>query len=212
MDMVVFDCDGVLVDSEHILCGALQGELAGLGLDLPMDQVKDRFLGGTISMVAQKVRDTGLAVPDSWVDAFYEQSYERLADEVELVPGITSVLDALDAANVPYAVGSNGRIRKMEVTLGRTGLLDRFKGRMLSAQDCPSPKPAPDVYLAAMALVGADPKRCAVVEDSAPGAMAGRASGAKVFGFHADTPRAKLAPHCDVLFDQMAYLPGLLGL
>ncbi len=212
MDMVVFDCDGVLVDSEHILCGALQDELARLGLDLPMDQVKDRFLGGTISMVAQKVRDTGLSVPDSWVDAFYEQSYERLADEVELVPGITSVLDALDAANVPYAVGSNGRIRKMEVTLGRTGLLDRFKGRMLSAQDCPSPKPAPDVYLAAMALVGADPKRCAVVEDSAPGAMAGRASGAKVFGFHADTPRAKLAPHCDILFDQMAYLPGLLGL
>ena len=212
LEMVVFDCDGVIVDSERLTCEVIRDDLARHGLDLTVDDVMDRFVGGTMKDVLAKSRAAGAQLPDDWVEAIYLKMYARLAEAVELIPGIVEVLDALDAAGVPYAVGSNGRIAKMEVTLGRTGLLDRFEGRLLSGQDFAAPKPAPDVYLGAMALVDADPSRCAVIEDSATGARAGRASGAKVFGFHAETPREKLAPHVDVLFDNMQDLPGLLGL
>lgn len=212
LEMVVFDCDGVIVDSERLTCEVIRDDLARHGLDLTVDDVMDRFVGGTMKDVLAKSRAAGAQLPDDWVEAIYLKMYARLAEAVELIPGIVEVLDALDAAGVPYAVGSNGRIAKMEVTLGRTGLLDRFEGRLLSGQDFAAPKPAPDVYLGAMALVDADPSRCAVIEDSATGARAGRASGAKVFGFHAETPREKLAPHVDVLFDNMHDLPGLLGL
>lgn len=212
LQMVVFDCDGVIVDSERMLNEVLRDDLASHGLDMTVEEVMDRFIGGTMEGVAKKARAAGADLADDWVEVFYLKAYARLGEAVELIPGIVGVLDALDAAGVPYAVGSNGRIRKMEITLGRTGLLKRFEGRLLSGQDFPAPKPAPDVYLAAMALVGADPAACAVIEDSATGATAGRASGARVFGFHAETAREKLVPHCDVLFDDMRDLPGLLGL
>ncbi len=212
LEMVVFDCDGVIVDSEHMLNEVLRDELAEHGLDLTVEEVMDRFIGGTMEGVAKKARAAGATLGPDWVEAFYPKAYKRLGEAVELIPDIVGVLDALDKANVPYAIGSNGRIEKMEVTLGRTGLLDRFEGKLFSGQDCDAPKPAPDVFLAAMARESADPKRCAVVEDSATGARAGRASGAKVFGFCVDTPREKLEPHVDVLFDEMRDLPRLLGL
>lgn len=210
--MVVFDCDGVIVDSERLLNEVLRDDLAEHGLDLSVEEVMERFIGGTMEGIANKARDAGAVLAPDWVEVFYPKAYARLAEEVEIIPGIVEVLDALDAAGVPYAVGSNGRVRKMEITLGRTGLLDRFEGRLLSGQDCPAPKPAPDVYLKAMDLVGANPAHCAVIEDSATGARAGQAAGAKVFGFHRETRRDVLQPVSDVLFDDMADLPRLLGL
>ncbi len=213
LEMVIFDCDGVIVDSELLLNEVLRDDLAAHGLDLSVEEVMDRFVGGTMEGVAQKAKDAGATLGPDWVEEFYPKAYARLATSVEVIPGIVEVLDALDAAGVPYAVGSNGRVRKMEITLGRTGLLDRFPdGWLLSGQDCDAPKRAPDVYLKAMGLVGAEPSRCAVIEDSATGARAGQASGARVFGFHRDTAREKLAPVSDVLFDDMADLIGLLKL
>ncbi|MEM9585346.1 MAG: HAD family phosphatase [Pseudomonadota bacterium] len=213
LDMVIFDCDGVIVDSERLLNEVLRDDLAAHGLDLSVEEVMERFIGGTMEGVAEKARTSGAVLGPDWVEEFYPKAYARLAAEVELIPGIVDVLDALDAAGVPYAVGSNGRVKKMEITLGKIGLLDRFpQGWLLSGQDCAAPKPAPDVYLKAMALVGADPARCVVVEDSATGAQAGQAAGARVFGFHRETAREKLVPVSDVLFDDMAALPHLLGL
>ena len=212
LQMVVFDCDGVIVDSERMTNEVIRDDLALHGLDLTVEDLMDRFVGGTMTNVRKQAIDLGAKLGPDWVEEIYIKMYARLGEAFELIPGIVSVLDALDAAGVPFAMGSNGRIAKMEVTLGRTGLLDRFEGRLLSGQDFPAPKPAPDVYLGAMALVDAHPAKCAVVEDSATGARAGRASGARVFGFHAETPREKLAPHCDVLFDDMNDLPTLLGL
>lgn len=212
MDMVIFDCDGVIVDSERMTNQVIRDDLATRGLDMSVEDLMDRFVGGTMRRVARQAAEMGAEIGPTWVEDIYEKMYARLGEAVELVPGIVGVLDALDAAGVPYAVGSNGRIKKMEITLGRTGLLKRFEGRLLSGQDFPAPKPAPDVYLGAMALVGADPAKCAVIEDSATGAIAGKASGAKVFGFHAETAPEKLRPHADVLFDDMANLPGLLGI
>ena len=211
-DLVIFDCDGVLVDSEPVTNALLRDTLAGYGLNLSLAQVMEHFVGGTIKGVMDKANAMGAGLPADWVETFYAQMFEALAENVEAIPGAVAVLDALDAAGVPYAVGSNGPHAKMEITLARTGLAPRLSGRVFSRQDVAQPKPAPDVYLLAAARAGIAPERCAVVEDSPSGATAGKAAGMTVFGFAAEMPRARLQPICDVVFDDMSDLPDLLGL
>ncbi|MEP5761920.1 MAG: HAD family phosphatase [Litoreibacter sp.] len=212
LQSVIFDCDGVIVDSERLTNEVLRDDLESHGLKLTVEEVMDAFVGGTMVDVHKRALIAGADLPSDWVEAIYEKIYICLAERVELIPGILDVLDALEVAGIPYAVGSNGRVRKMEITLGRCGILDRFEGRLLSGQDFAAPKPAPDVYLGAMQLLGAAPSSSAVIEDSATGARAGRASGARTYGFFAETPKERLDPHCDVLFDDMGDLPRLLGL
>lgn len=211
-DMVIFDCDGVLVDSEPITNRLLQDDLAAHGLVLTLEDVMGSFVGGTIAGVGVEARRRGADLPENWADLFYEKMFVALADQVESIPGAEAVLDALDAAGITYAVGSNGPHRKMDVTLIRTGLASRLKGRVYSREDVERPKPAPDVYLKAAADAGIAPERCAVIEDSASGATAGKAAGMAVFGFAAETPRDRLEPICDAIFEDMAELPALLGL
>lgn len=211
-DMVIFDCDGVLVDSEPITNRLLQDDLAAHGLVLTLEDVMGSFVGGTIAGVGVEARRRGADLPENWADLFYEKMFVALADQVESIPGAEEVLDALDAAGITYAVGSNGPHRKMDVTLIRTGLASRLKGRVYSREDVERPKPAPDVYLKAAADSGIAPERCAVIEDSASGATAGKAAGMAVFGFAAETPRDRLEPICDAIFEDMAELPALLGL
>lgn len=211
-DMVIFDCDGVLVDSEPITNRLLQDDLAAHGLVLTLEDVMGSFVGGTIAGVGVEARRRGADLPENWADLFYEKMFVALADQVESIPGAEAVLDALDAAGITYAVGSNGPHRKMDVTLIRTGLASRLKGRVYSREDVERPKPAPDVYLKAAADAGIAPERCAVIEDSASGATAGKAAGMAVFGFAAETPRDRLEPICDAIFEDMSELPALLGL
>lgn len=211
-DLVLFDCDGVLVDSEHITNRVLRDDLAQHGLNIPEAQIEALFVGGTMAGVMRTACKMGAALPDDWLDRIYDRVFSALGDQCMPIPGIERVLDALDAAGVPYAVGSNGPVAKMDVTLRCTGLWSRFEGRVYSAHDCAASKPAPDVYLKAAADVGIVPARCAVIEDSATGARAGVAAGMPVFGFARGEARDKLAPHCTALFDDMGQLAGLLGL
>ncbi len=211
-DLVLFDCDGVLVDSEIITNSVLQRDLAGRGLKLELSEVMSLFVGGTMAGVMQTAWGMGADLPDDWLDVIYPKIYDALAREVTPVPGIMAVLDALDARGVGYAVGSNGRQEKMEITLTRTGLIDRFRGRLYSGQECAHPKPAPDVYLKAAADAGVAPARAVVIEDSASGAKAGVSAGMYCLGFVAETDPAVLAPICDGLFGDMTDLPGMLGL
>ncbi|WP_298841707.1 HAD family phosphatase [uncultured Roseobacter sp.] len=210
--MVIFDCDGVLVDSEPLTDRVLRRSLARYGLNISTEEVSGLFLGGTIAGVMQKACDLGADLPDSWVDDIYAEIFEVLERDVEIVPGAAGVLDALDAAGILYAVGSNGPHRKMEITLERTGLAGRLAGRVWSREDVPNPKPAPDVYLAAAQAAGVSPHRCVVVEDSPNGARAGVAAGMYTVGFAAQTDRAALLEVCDAVFDAMPELPALLGL
>jgi HAD superfamily hydrolase (TIGR01509 family) len=210
--LVIFDCDGVLVDSEPLTDAVMQKSFAHYGLDLPITQINSLFVGGTMTGAMHQARALGAALPDHWLKEIYTEIYSVLEQSVELVPGVIGVLDELDRAGIGYAIGSNGRTRKMEITLGRTGLLERFQGRFFSAQDCPAPKPAPDVYLKAAAHAGIDPVDCVVIEDSATGAKAGQAAGMRCFGYSAETPRDTLHPYCDAVFDDMAELHALLGL
>lgn len=207
---VIFDCDGVLVDSEHLTNRVICENLAARGLEWTEDVIMDRFVGGTMTAVGQAAAQAGARIEENWVSAIYEEMYTVLAEEVAEVAGVTDLLNWLDAQGIPYAVGSNGTMRKMQVTLGRCGLTDRFGGRLLSAQEVGASKPAPDVYLAAAKLLGVDPSQAVVVEDSATGARAARAAGMTCYGYAPEDDGAKLAAVGAIPFHAMRDLPALL--
>ena len=210
--MVIFDCDGVLVDSEHSSNQVLQHSLSLYGLEVPTERIIDLFVGGTLAGVMVQAREMGADLPDDWLDNIYTEILDVLAQSVELVPNVERVLDALDAASIVYAIGSNGPMRKMEVTLRRTGLWDRFEGRIFSSHDCAAPKPAPDVYLKAARFACVYPGECVVIEDSANGARAAVAAKMPCYGYCAETPIDKLTPYCVSTFDDMRDLPKFLGI
>jgi HAD superfamily hydrolase (TIGR01509 family) len=191
---------------------ALRDDLADHGLDLRLDQIFDMFVGGTMQGVMTRAREMGAGLPDDWLDRIYARMFAALKAECQVIAGVPALLDRLDAAGIGYAVGSNGPVAKMDVTLRRCGLWERFEGRVFSAHDCAASKPAPDVYLKAAAHAGVAPAECAVIEDSASGAKAGQAAGMRCFGYAAQTSPDKLRPHCDAVFADMAALPPLLGL
>ena len=126
------------------------------------------------------------------------------------MPGILTVLDALDAASIPFAIGSNGSDDKMQITLGQHGLIPRFKG-LFSGQTLGKPKPAPDLYLHAARALGANPAHCVVIEDSPTGARAAKAAGMRCMGY-APHGNPALADVGAELFSDMKDLPSLLGL
>ena len=211
VDYVLFDCDGVLVDSEPVTNRVLRDDLAQHGLDMAVDQVIDLFVGGTMAGVMVEARKMGADLPDDWLDHIYAQMFTALEAECDVIPGVPAMLDALDRAGIGYAVGSNGPMAKMEVTLARCGLRDRLGECVFSSHDCPAPKPAPDVYLKAAAHAGMTPVQCVVIEDSASGARAAKAAGMRCIGFAAAGQDDVLAPHCDALARDMAAVGRLLG-
>ncbi len=196
---VLFDCDGVVVDSEGPTLTLFVEELAAHGLALSLADFEAGYLGQTVEMVARQATEAGARLPEGWVARFYDRMNQVMLAGVPLVPGVLGVLDRLDAAGVPYAMGSNGSLAKMRITLGQHGIEGRFRA-VLSGQALGAPKPAPDVYLAAAAACGVAPNACVVIEDSAQGARAGLAAG------------ARLAALGVPLFHRMEELPGVLGI
>jgi HAD superfamily hydrolase (TIGR01509 family) len=212
---VLFDCDGVIVDSEGPTFDLLISDFAARGLVLTRHELETNFIGGTIESIATKARAAGVDLPPDWVAVFYTRMFAMLAAGAPLIPGILTVFDWLDAAGIPYAVGSNGPPEKMQISLGQHGLIPRFRA-VLSGQALGRPKPAPDVYLAAAAACGANPADCVVIEDSPSGAKAALSAGMRCLGFaeHGpDTPPARGLVALGVpLFNSMAELPALLDL
>ena len=152
----------------------------------------------------------GASLPADWCDDFYARLYAELRLGTPLVPGVLAVLDALDAAGIPFAMGSNGSAEKMQITLGQHGLTQRFKG-LFSGQSIGKPKPAPDVYLLAARAMQTAPADCVVIEDSATGARAAANAGMRCYGYAPHGGEA-LAAEGAILFSDMKDLPGLLGL
>ena len=190
---VIFDCDGVLVDSETITNTLMQDSFAQHGLHLNLDEIPRLFVGGTIKGAAEKARELGADLPGDWVDTFYKHMFLKLAQGTPLIAGVLDVLDALDSAEIPYAVASNGPPAKMDITLGQHGLLDRFKGRLFSAHTSGSPKPAPGMLLAAAERLRVAPKDCVMVDDSPAGCIAARRAGMDCIGYAEETDPASLA-------------------
>ena len=207
---VIFDCDGVVVDSEPMLFDMLATDLARYGLPLSVQSLPQIFLGMTLPGLRDKANAMGATLPATWCDDFYARLYAQLRLGVPLVAGILPVLAALDTAGIPFAMGSNGSAEKMQITLGQHGLIQRFKG-LFSGQALGKPKPAPDVYLLAAATMQIAPADCVVIEDSATGARAAAQAGMRCFGY-APHGGAALQAEGAVLFSDMKDLPALLGL
>lgn len=214
-EAVLFDCDGVVVDSEGPTLALFVEELAVHGLALTLAEFEADYLGKTVEMVARQAVAAGARLPDEWVAHFYGRMNAMLEAGVPLVPGVLEVFDRLDRAGIPYAVGSNGSLAKMRITLGQHGIEGRLRA-VLSGQALGSPKPSPEVYFAAARACGVDPQACVVIEDSAQGARAGMAAGSRVLGFAAHGAGSATAQSLVALgvplFHRMQDLPGLLGL
>jgi len=170
--LVIFDCDGVLVDSEGPTSQVLSKNLRQYGLLLSPEECEANFVGGTMAKVGEEAQRLGAALPENWVDEIYEQMYERLAEGVDKIAGIDIVLDHLETVGVPCCVASNGSLQKMQITLGQTGLWDRFDQAMFSAHTLGVAKPDPGLFLAAAQHFGVSAADCLVVEDSLSGATA----------------------------------------
>jgi HAD superfamily hydrolase (TIGR01509 family) len=206
---VIFDCDGVLVDSERISARVLTQMLGELGLTLSQQDVLEHFVGLSMSHCLDRIGDLlGRAPPAGLVQAYDRRTHAALEREVAPVPGI---VEALRRIALPCCVASNGEHAKMRLTLAATGLWAHFAGRVFSADDVDRPKPAPDVYLLAAGRSGVDPADCVVVEDTPTGVAAARAAGMTVFGFGALTPSHRLREAgAHAIFDDMRALPGLI--
>ena len=179
IDAVIFDCDGVLVDSEHLAMEIWVEMAAEYGYALSLDDALEAFRGGEMAKcVAHLEGLLGHKVKAEFVPDFRERSAERFRVQLRPIDGVTDVLNGLD---VPFCVASNGPVEKMEVSLRVTGLWDYFDGRIVSAYRVGSFKPEPGLFLAAAQLLDMPPQRCAVVEDSVPGVKAGIAAGMSVF-------------------------------
>jgi HAD superfamily hydrolase (TIGR01509 family) len=206
-DLVIFDCDGVLVDSERLAVRTEAEILSSLGWPLTEADIVERFVGRSATYMHQEIeRHLGRSI--DW-DAEFEPRYREVFErELVSVPGIT---EALDVITTPMCVASSGSHDKMRFTLGKTGLLDRFDGRIFSVDQVAHGKPAPDIFLFAAETMGAAPDRCAVVEDSASGVTAGLAAGMAVFAFAGGVTSAELLSiEGAVVFDNMKDLPATL--
>ncbi|WP_443046248.1 HAD family hydrolase [Streptomyces sp. NBC_00335] len=209
IELVIFDCDGVLVDSERIAARVQVSLGAELGWPLTEAEVIERFIGrSSLSIREQVTERLGPRTADLWWELFEERHREAVDLGLSPVEGLP---EALEAITLPTCVASSGSHEKMRHTLGRTGLYERFAGRIHSATEVPRGKPAPDLFLYAAQRMGVDPAACAVVEDSRPGVQAARAAGMRAFGYAGGlTPAEQLEGPGTVVFDDMRRLPGLL--
>lgn len=207
--LVIFDCDGVLVDSERIAVRVNIALGAELGWPLTEAEVIERFIGrSSMSIGEQIAARLGQRVAAIWADRFDLAHREAVDAGLTAVDGIN---DALDEITQLTCVASSGTHEKMRHTLGRTGLYPRFEGRIFSATEVAHGKPAPDLFLHAAATMGVPPGACVVVEDSQYGVQAARAAGMRCFGYAGGlTPAHRLEGPDTVVFDDMRKLPALL--
>jgi HAD superfamily hydrolase (TIGR01509 family) len=214
-DLIIFDCDGVLVDSEVISCRAHADVLTRHGYPITSEQVFDRFLGRSTRQAHLEVEaELGRSLPDDFNAQLQDELYRSFEATLQAVPYID---DALRAITQPVCVASSGSQERMRVSLGRAGLYDKLAPNIFSASQVANGKPAPDLFLFAAERMAAAPGRCLVIEDSIPGITGARAAGMTVLGFHggshcqpghAETLRAAGAL---LTFDDMRQLPGLIG-
>ena len=201
---VIFDCDGVLVDSEAISNRVLAGLLTEIGIPMTPEQSIETFMGRSWKTVSAYAAERG-GMPDGFRRRYLDAMFAAFAEDLRPVPGIVA---ALDAITLPNCVASSASVEKMRFTLGHTGLWDRFEGRIFSATEVEHGKPAPDLFLHAAATMGWEPADCAVVEDSPAGVEAALRAGMTVFGYAGTTPPERLDGAR--VFTDMAELPGLL--
>jgi HAD superfamily hydrolase (TIGR01509 family) len=211
--LAIFDCDGVLVDSEPIANRIFAEGLQELGLTLDLEEMYELFVGRTMGACMQKVEELlGRPAPADFLARVQARTFAAFeAAPVQAIPDVAEALDAVVALGLRVCVASSGEVEKMQLTLGLAGLLPRFAGHLYSATQVARSKPAPDIYLHAANQMGVAPSECVVIEDSPAGATAGVGAGMTVLGFAAHTPAEKLrSVGVAHTFTRMHELPELL--
>ncbi len=209
--LVIFDCDGVLVDSEGPSNRLVAEAITALGWPMTGAESQKLFVGRRLSDIPAIVEPRiGRPVPPDWIEQLRSRIIAMLADEVEAMPGAHDVLVATAALGLSFRVASNSSHAEMAVKFERTRMDHLVAGRLHSARDVARGKPAPDVFLAAAAADGIPPEACIVIEDSVPGAMAARAAGMACIGLtpYGDDPELRAAGA--VLIRSFDELPAIL--
>ncbi|WP_245408370.1 HAD family hydrolase [Zhengella mangrovi] len=213
--LVIFDCDGVLVDSEPISISVLTEIIAEAGGRIDLEEAYRRFLGRSVkTIVSDLANENGLAVTDLHLEAMRDRLYARFRDELKPIPGIAETLGRLDR---PFCVASSSQPERIRLSLAVTGLLERFEPNVFSSTMVERGKPAPDLFLHAARAMEKQPGRCIVVEDSPAGITAAKRAGMQVVAFvggshvePAGLASAVAALHPDAICGSMTELPSIL--
>jgi HAD superfamily hydrolase (TIGR01509 family) len=194
--LVVFDCDGVLVDSEAISNPLLRDALAAHGLDMTLDEVIQTYVGRSMAAVVSISEELlGRKLPEDFLDVLQKKTFMAFEYNLKAVPGVEDLIRSLNNQNIKICVASSGSFEKMDVTLGITGLKKYFEGRIFSTLQVERGKPYPDLYLYAADQMGVEPANCLVIEDSVPGVQGAVAAGMEVIAYsrRGDSDRLKKA-------------------
>ncbi|MGJ8560689.1 MAG: HAD family hydrolase [Litorimonas sp.] len=200
IDLVIFDCDGVLVDSEPLSNAVMAEHITRLGWAMCGADAIQRFKGRTMVQVHQII-ETHLdrRIDPGWRKAFHRDQEDRMRRELEAVSGVKALIARIHAAGLTTCVASQGRPEKMAISLSATELFNLFESRIFSAVDVANPKPAPDLFLYAANQMGVVPNRCVVIEDSVTGVDGARAAGMRVIGFDPEDSGALAKPDVTVV-------------
>jgi HAD superfamily hydrolase (TIGR01509 family) len=210
LELVIFDCDGVLVDSEGLACELQVERLAELGMTMTAAEVSERFLGRSIAYVNATIAEQLGGPPPADRQRYWEGRYrELMTEQLQPIPG---VVEALQQITLPACVASSSAPESIAFKLSLCRLAERFGDRIFSASQVRHGKPAPDLFLLAADRMHVDPARCAVIEDSPVGVQAGRAAGMRTFAYAGagTVARDQLDGEATVVFDDMRRLPELL--
>lgn len=215
--LVIFDCDGVIVDSEVIAAEVFAEHLQKLDLNVSAAECFARFKGYSMkSCMADLLDMLGGPIPPQFVKAMQADTFARFKTDLQAVGGVEAAIDEIERAGWKTCIASGGSHEKMRVTLGKTGLWQRFSGRIYSAVDVANGKPAPDVFLLAARQQGVAPADCVVIEDSQAGVEAALAAGMRVYFYDPESlglrDEALLERPGVYSFCQMAQLPVLLNM
>lgn len=211
--LVIFDCDGVIIDSEAIAGRITAASLSELGWAMTAEEAQHRFVGmGLVDIMPLVATAIGRPVPADWRHDLKRRYVTALAEEVTTVPGAVEAMRALSACGMVWRVASNSSHEEMAVKFGRVGLTDFVAGRLHSYTDVPRAKPEPDLFLATAAAEGVKPAECVVIEDSIVGARAAAAAGMDCLAYVPYGDGATLRQTGAVPFASMFDLPRLIGL
>lgn len=215
-ELVIFDCDGVLVDSEPLSLAVLARSVRATGLTMTDDELRDAFMGPTLEQieagVSERLAALGRTLPERWLARFLADRADAFAAELRAVPGARAAVEGVRSRGLDACVASQGRIAKTAMTLGLTGLRDLFEDdRLFSSTMVARGKPAPDLFLHAASACGQSPERCVVVEDTVGGVRAALAAGMRVLGYGGTAGAAKLAAEGAEPFEEMRGLPALVA-
>jgi len=211
--LVIFDCDGVLVDSEPISNRVVAEAVTSAGWPISAEEARVRFLGMTLTDMLPTIEaEIGHPLPRGWKDEVHAAIIGALARDATAIPGAVQALRATTALGLPWRIASNSSREEMGVKFRRLGIADLVAGRLHSHRDVRRGKPAPDLFVAAARAQGVPPSACVVIEDSLPGVQAAAAAGMDCLGFAAHTDPRTLEALGAACFSHMSEVPGLLEL